>query len=68
MLTYISAGHEIVGGTVSVMVTEKVQVPVLPLTSVAVTVTIVVPTLNVDPLAGLKMIVLIPQLSVAVAV
>ena len=65
---YISAGQDIVGGTLSVMVTEKVQVLVWPCISVAVTVTKLVPTLKDDPLAGLYTTVLMPQLSLADAV
>ena len=43
----------IVGMVVSATVTSKVQVEVLPLSSVAVAVTAVVPIANVDPEATL---------------
>ena len=47
-------------------VTIKEQLLVLPFTSVAVLVTVVVPTLNVLPEAGVDTIVDTPQLSLAV--
>ena len=50
----------------SVMVTVNVQLLVLPLASVAVLVTVVTPTANVLPLAGLLTRFVTLQLSVAV--
>ena len=52
----------------SVIVTVKVQVLVLPLASVAVLVTVVEPTGNVLPLGGVLTRLLTAQLSVAVTV
>ena len=52
----------------SVTVTVKLQVELLPQASVAVAVTRVVPTAKNDPDSGLKVMVAEPQLSVAVAV
>jgi hypothetical protein len=49
-------------------VTVKVQVRELPLLSCAVPVTVVVPTGKAKPLAGLLVIFVTPQLSVAVTV
>ena len=43
----------VVGLVVSTTVTPKVQVEVLPLSSVAVAVTVVVPIANVEPEAAL---------------
>jgi hypothetical protein len=57
----------IVGACVSFTVTVNEQVAVLPLASVAVTVTVVVPTGNVLPEAGLPLVVTPGQLSEAVA-
>jgi hypothetical protein len=59
------AGQEAVGFCVSATITLKLQVLVLPTASVAVLVTVVVPTLNVDPLAGTAAKVTPAQLSVA---
>src|SRR5437773_676662 len=59
------AGQVIVGGCVSAMVTVKVQAFVLPLPSVAVQVTVVTPTLKVEPLAGTQLDVTAVQLSAA---
>jgi hypothetical protein len=42
------------------------QLLVFPPPSVAVQVTVVIPTKNVEPLAGLQLTVAVPQLSVAV--
>jgi galactitol-specific phosphotransferase system IIC component len=61
-------GGVIAGGSVSSTVTVKVQVLRLPLASVAVLVTVVVPTGNVLPLAGLLTRFVTPQLSVAFTV
>ena len=59
------AGHVIVHGT---RVTVKVQVAVFDEASVAVHVTVVVPTANVDPLAGTHITVAPGQLSPGVGV
>src|ERR1043165_6621910 len=48
----MSIGQVIAGSSVSLIVTVKVQALVLPLASVAVQVTVVVPLVNVEPLAG----------------
>ena len=53
----------IIGGSVSSTVTVAEQDPVLPDASVAVAVTVVVPTANVDPLAWLLETVAPVQLS-----
>ena len=62
------AGHVTVGGVPSTIVTVNVHVPVLPATSVAVHVTVVVPALKVEPDAGTHATVGVPQLSVPVGV
>ena len=46
------AGHEITGGSISFTVTLKLHVAVLPPASVALYVTVVVPTGNTEPDAG----------------
>ena len=46
------AGTISTGSTVSTTVTTKLPLPVLPALSVAAHVTVVVPTANVEPLAG----------------
>ncbi len=56
-----------VGDWLSTTVTVNVQVAVFPAASVAVAVTVVAPTLKVEPEAGLYDTVADPQLSVAVA-
>src|SRR6266481_5400968 len=56
----------IVGGTVSVTLTVKVHVLLLPLLSRAVLVTVVVPTAKLLPLAGTLEMFVTAQLSVAV--
>src|SRR5262245_51784791 len=61
-------GHVITGLCVSVTVTVKVQPLVLPLASVAVVVTVVVPRGNVLPLGGMLTLFVIAQLSVAATV
>jgi hypothetical protein len=66
--TIKSAGQRIVGFSVSVTVTVKVQLLWLPFASVAVLVTVVVPTGNVLPLAGLLATFATLQLSVALTV
>jgi hypothetical protein len=60
-----SVGHVITGFSSSVTVTVKVQVLVLSQVSVAVLVTVVTPTGNVLPLAGLLTRFVTPPLSVA---
>ena len=55
-----------VGGCVSVTVTVKLQLAVLPEVSVAVQVTVVVPLEKVDPEGGLQLVVTPEQLSAAV--
>jgi hypothetical protein len=64
----MSAGQAMVGSSASFTVTVKLQVSVLPLVSVAVQTTVVVPTGKNVPLAGLHAIVAPGQLSLAVAV
>jgi uncharacterized membrane protein len=61
-------GHVTTGFCVSVTVTVKVQLAVLPLASVAVFVTVVTPTGNVLPLGGTLTRFVTPQLSVALTV
>jgi hypothetical protein len=61
------AGHVTTGGRVSLTVTVKVHEPGLPLASVAVQVTGVVPLAKVEPLAGLQATVAPGQLSVTLA-
>jgi hypothetical protein len=56
------------GAVVSLTVTTKLQVPVLPLASVAVQVTVVGPSGKTLPEAGAQAMVGFGQLSVAVAV
>jgi uncharacterized lipoprotein YbaY len=67
-VTTTFAGHVIEGSCVSCTVMVKEQVPVFPDASVAVQLTVVTPTGNVDPDAGAHTIVTPGQLSVAVAV
>ena len=62
------AGQVITGFCVSVTVTEKVQVLVLPLASVALLVTVVTPTVNVLLLGGVLTRLVTLQLSVALTV
>ena len=62
------AGQVIAGACVSCTVTENEHVPVFPTASVAVHVTVVVPTGKVEPDAGTHTIVAPGQLSEAVAV
>jgi len=61
------AGHVITGFSVSLTVTLKLQVAMLPESSVAVQVTKLVPLANVEPLAGLHAVVTPGQLSLATA-
>ena len=62
------AGHVIAGACVSCTVTEKLHVPVFAAASVAVHVTVVVPTGTVEPEAGTQLTVAPGQLSDAVGV
>src|SRR2546426_6235575 len=62
------AGQLICGASLSVTVTVKLQVEVLPCASVAVLVTVVVPTAKLLPLAGALATVTPAQLSVAFTV
>jgi hypothetical protein len=67
-VTIALLGHVIVGRSVSLTVTVKLQVLVLPLASVAVQITVVTPFENVEPDGGLNTTVtLVEQLSVALA-
>ncbi len=59
----MSPGQLASGAWVSVTVTVKVQVPLLPLASVAVQVTVVGPFWKVLPLAGLQTVAAPGQLS-----
>jgi hypothetical protein len=54
------------GASVSLTVTAKLQLAVLPEASLAVQVTLVVPLANVAPLAGAQMTVTFVQLSLVV--
>jgi hypothetical protein len=69
-LTVMSAGQVTTGSSTSSTVTVRLQVPVLPAPSVAVKVTVELPTGKAEPLAGppLCVTVGVPQLSVAVGV
>ena len=60
----MSAGQVITGVSVSLTVTINVQVSALPAGSVAIQVTVVVPTGNTEPEAGLQDIEAPAQLSV----
>ena len=62
------AGHVMVGPSVSLTVTVKEQLAVLPDASVAVHVTVVVPFAKVEPEAGEQLVVTPGQLSLAVVV
>ena len=63
----MSLGQTIVGGCASLTVTVKLHVPVWAEVSLAVQLTVVVPTGKLAPLAGLQAMVELEQLSVAVA-
>jgi hypothetical protein len=67
-LTGMLLGHVIDGAVTSATVTVKVHVAALPPPSVAVQVTVVVPTGKVEPDAGTHATVAVPQSSVAVGV
>ena len=62
------AGHAMVGFSASVTVTVKLHVALFPDVSVAVQLTVVVPTGKVEPDAGEQTTVTPGQLSVAVVV
>ena len=62
------AGQVTVGFVESLTVTVKLHEPVLPDASVAVQVTVVVPTGKLDPEAGAHTTVALPQLSLPVGV
>ena len=65
--TEISAGHELItGSSVSVTTTSKLHVTLFPAASVAVYVTVVVPTGNTSPLLCVLVKLVTPQLSDAV--
>src|SRR3989441_1876745 len=70
VLTTMSAGHVMVGFSVSLTVTVKPQVAVLGGVAVseAVQVTVVAPLLKLEPLAGLQTVATPGQLSAALAV
>ena len=68
VVTVMFAGHVITGTCVSCTVMVNEHVPMFPDASVAVQLTVVTPTGNVDPLAGAHTIPTPGQLSVAVAV
>jgi hypothetical protein len=61
------AGQIATGTSVSLTVTLKLQLAVLPEASVAVQVTLLVPLANVLPLVGMQLTVTPEQLSVAIA-
>ena len=67
VLTVMLPGQVGTGFSVSLTVTLKLHVAVLLLASVAVQVTLVVPLLNVEPLAGLQAMLPPEQLSVKLA-
>jgi hypothetical protein len=67
--TFALAGTVTTGPVVSVTVTVNEAAPLLPRASVAVHVTVVAPTGNVDPLAGVQLTATLPSIpSFAVAV
>ena len=59
------AGQTTTGGSVSLTITVKLQLLVLPAASVAVQVTGVVPVLKLEPVGGVQVTVTPGQLSVA---
>jgi hypothetical protein len=61
------AGQIATGTSVSLTVTLKLQLAVLPEASVAVQVTLLVPLANVLPLVGMQVTLTPGQLSVAIA-
>jgi hypothetical protein len=66
VLVTMDVGQLMLGASVSLTVTVKVQALVLPLASLAVQVTVVTPLLKVEPLAGLQLTLLPEQLSLKV--
>jgi hypothetical protein len=62
------AGQVTTGGSVSVMVTVKLQTLVLPAASVATQLTVLVPMGKLEPLRGLQLTLTLGQLSVALTV
>jgi hypothetical protein len=64
----MSAGHIAIGGSGSFTVTLKEQVLSLPLASVALQFTVVVPFGKAEPLGGVQLMLAPEQLSLAVAV
>jgi len=62
----IAAGHVITGFSASRIVTVKVTLLLFPLLSLATHVTVVIPTTNVLPLAGVQVTLATAQLSLAV--
>ena len=65
MLTVMSPGHVATGASVSLTVTVNEHVSALPAASEAMQVTVVAPAANVEPDAGVQVIVAPAQLSVA---
>src|SRR5206468_1088010 len=65
-LTLMLAGQVIAGASVSLTVTVKLQVALLPWPSSAPQFTVVGPRAKLLPLAGVQVTVAVPQLSVAV--
>ena len=63
----MSAGQVMVSASSTVTITLNPQVAPLPLASVAPQTTALVPTANVEPLAGVQPLVTPGQLSLAVA-
>ena len=63
-----AGGQLIIGGSVSLTVTLKEQLAVLPLASVATQFTVVLPLGKVDPLGGAQLTLAPGQLSLAEAV
>jgi hypothetical protein len=66
-LVTMFAGHVMLGGCASLIVTVNVQLVLLADVSVAVQVTVVVPLAKVEPEAGVQLTVTPGQLSLAVA-
>jgi hypothetical protein len=66
VLVTMLVGQLMLGASVSLTVTVKVQALVLPLLSLAVQVTVVTPLLKVAPLVGLQLTLLPEQLSLKV--
>src|SRR5207249_7579096 len=66
VLTLILAGQVMTGASLSLTVTVKLQVALLPWPSLALQFTVVGPRAKLLPLAGMQVTVAVPQLSVAV--